>query len=173
MSVGFGFSIGDIVLMSQLAYRLYSAVEARKSVSKELKNLGNALFDLHCALDHLGKTADEISTRALSGSNTNASVRKSLHSMIDSCASTLNELDEATKKYRDIDAQAEVDKPDSSGSSVAELRRQSTIERWKQQLKVQWNKVHWDFKESSMIEYRQRLLYHTATINMVMSTFIW
>lgn len=168
MSVGFGFSIGDIVLMSQLAYRLYSAIGARKSVSKELKHLGDALFDLHCALDHLGKTADEISTKALSGSNGNESVRRSLHSMIDSCASTLNELDEATKKYRDIDAQAEVDNPDSSASS-----RQRTIERWKQQLKVQWNKVHWDFKESSVIEYRQRLLYHTATINMVISSFIW
>ncbi|PCG99198.1 Hypothetical protein PENO1_054090 [Penicillium occitanis (nom. inval.)] len=93
--------------------------------------------------------------------------------MIDSCASTLNELDEATKKYRDIDAQAEVDKPDSSRSFMDGARRQSTIERWKQQLKVQWNKVHWDFKESSMIEYRQRLLYHTATINMVISSFIW
>ncbi|KAI7971110.1 hypothetical protein EIK77_007226 [Talaromyces pinophilus] len=116
MSVGFGFSIGDIVLMSQLAYRLYSAIGSRKSVSKELKHLGDALFDLHCALDHLEKTADDISTRAFSGSDGNESVKRSLHSMIDSCASTLNELDEATKKYRDIDAQAEVDKPDSSRS---------------------------------------------------------
>jgi hypothetical protein len=173
MSVGFGFSIGDIVLMSQLAYRLYSAIGSRKSVSKELKHLGDALFDLHCALDHLEKTADDISTRAFSGSDGNESVKRSLHSMIDSCASTLNELDEATKKYRDIDAQAEVNKPDSSRSFMDGARRQSTIERWKQQLKVQWNKVHWDFKESSMIEYRQRLLYHTATINMVISSFIW
>jgi hypothetical protein len=88
-----------------------TAITASKYASKELKQLGNALFDLHCALNHLEKTANKILPRVLSGLDKNGAVGNSLHSMIDSCASTLNELDEAIRKYRDIDAQAEIDKP--------------------------------------------------------------
>lgn len=69
--VGFGFSIDNIVLMSQLAYRLFTTITASKYTSKELKQLINALFDLHCALDHLEKTANKISPMILSGLNKN------------------------------------------------------------------------------------------------------
>lgn len=179
MSVGFGFSIGDIVLMSQLAYRLYAGVTSgRKSASKDLKELGDALFGLHCALDHLRQTVEVINARASSarlGRNAEQ-MRRNLDLMIDSCASTLNDLDDATKIYRDVEA-GEALEQDEADSSVpisgSGSRRQRVIKRWRQQLRVQWNRVQWEFKGTSIDEYRQKLQAHTAAITIVLSTFIW
>lgn len=179
MSVGFGFSIGDIVLMSQLAYRLYTGVTSgRKSASADLKELGDALFGLHCALNHLRQTAEVIDSRASSARLEGDAVqmRRNLDSMIDSCASTLNDLDNATKIYRDVEQaggaldQDEADPSKPSSETVG--RRQRVIKRWRQQLKVQWNRVQWEFKGTSIDEYRQKLQAHTAAITIVLNTFI-
>lgn len=169
MSVGFGFSIGDIVLMSQLAHRLYTAINASESASKELRNLSNALFDLHCALTHLEKTAESIHDNVLNRMTGSEGLWKSLHSMIDSCASTLNELAEATKKHRDTDANLEIEDPSLLDAS----RYRRTLERWKLQLKAQWNKVQWDFKQCSIEIYQQKIISHTVSVNTVLISFIW
>ena len=179
MSVGFGFSIGDIMLMSQLAYRLYTAVTSgRKGASRDLKELGDALFGLHCALNHLRQTAQVIDSRASSArlGPDAKQMRRNLDLMIDSCASTLNDLDDATKIHRDVEAGETLDQdgPDPwKPSSEAGSRRQRVIKRWRQQLKVQWNRVQWEFKGTSIDEYRQKLQAHTAAITIVLNTFIW
>jgi hypothetical protein len=172
MSVGFGFSIGDIVLMSQVAYRLYTAATTgRDAAGKDLKELSNALFGLHCALDHLGKTTKQISARAFNRPNSEArDLQTKLNLIIDSCASTLEELDKSTKKYRDISCSTEID---NRVETVAGNPRQRTVERWRKELKVQWYRVLWDFKGKSLSEYRERLHSHTAVINVLLNTFIW
>ena len=64
--MSFGFSVGDVVLVGQLAYRLYNSLKADpRPATKELQD---ALFGLRCALDHLGRQANAISSR-LSGDN--------------------------------------------------------------------------------------------------------
>lgn len=60
--MSFGFSVGDILPVSQLAYRLYSALSGcRRSAGKEFEN---AVFGLRCALDHLSRQADDITATA-------------------------------------------------------------------------------------------------------------
>lgn len=107
--------MGDIFLMSQLAHRLYCVqTSGRKAATKRLNDLEDVPFGLYCALDHLAKTAEGI----LAGTSGTGKVRWKLDLMIDSCASTLNDLDMKTKKYRDIDATADVH--DTSMSSDME-----------------------------------------------------
>ena len=63
--MSFGFSIGDIILLSQMAYRLYGAVTSgRRNASRVLEELQDVLFGLKCGLDHLAKVRDDISARA-------------------------------------------------------------------------------------------------------------
>jgi hypothetical protein len=171
---GFGFSVGDIVLISQLAYRLYSAVtNSGTGRTKDLQELGDALFGLRCALDHLGQTWNDISARASSrGNSESEKMRRNLNMMIDSCASTLNELDTKTQKYRDIDVEGGIQDQNISGGGTSSTR-QRTLERWRTLLKVQYTRINWDFKRVSLNEYRQKLQAHTSALNIVLCTFIW
>ena len=59
--MSFGFSVSDIILVSQLAYKLYLTVTSgRRAAGKDLRELEDVLFGLRCALDHLAKATEDI-----------------------------------------------------------------------------------------------------------------
>ena len=177
--MSFGFSVGDILLVSHLAYQLYSTVSSgRRSAAKDLKELENVLFGVHCALDHLGKAATEISATAADRKNANAvEMRQKLDSMINSCGATLQELDSVTKKYREAALPAGSDLVDEAvdlptiGSSTNQEKRISRVPL-KQRVRVNWWKIRWDIERKSLGEYREKLQAHTDAINIVLSTFL-
>ena len=82
--------------------------------------------------------------------------------MIGSCASTLQELDTVTKKYRDVEIQANKGK--------TKLR---TLEDVKKSMKVNWQRVRWDREKQSLQQYREKLNSHTDAINLMLTSIIW
>ena len=82
--------------------------------------------------------------------------------MIGSCASTLQELDTVTKKYRDVEIQANKGK--------TKLR---TLEDVKKSMKVNWQRVRWDREKQSLQQYREKLKSHTDAINLMLTSIIW
>ena len=82
--------------------------------------------------------------------------------MIGSCASTLQELDMVTKKYRDVEIQANKGK--------TKLR---TLEDVKKSMKVNWQRVRWDREKQSLQQYREKLKSHTDAINLMLTSIIW
>ncbi|KAK2767455.1 hypothetical protein FQN54_003611 [Arachnomyces sp. PD_36] len=165
--MSFGFSVGDIILVSQIAYKLYTSVsKGRHAASKDLKELEDVLFSLRCALDHLGKVAEEILPQAAQNPHDAGALemREKLNFMINSCADTLGELEKVTQMYREG-----VLLSPGNGKSVAERGiRERTVDRFK----VNWLKIRWDRERSSLSEYREKLQSHTDAINMILSVFL-
>ncbi|KAF7672366.1 hypothetical protein GT037_009397 [Alternaria burnsii] len=160
--MSFGFSIGDIILLSQLAYNLYASISSgRQAASRDLKELEEVLFSLKCALDHLGEVSNDVLARPgfrYGGSG----FKEKLDVMINSCASTLQELDSVTKKYRDVESKADKGK--------SKLR---TLEDVKKSIQVNWQRVRWDYEKQSLQEYREKLKSHTDAINLLLTSVIW
>ncbi len=179
--MSFSFSVGDIILVSQLAYKLYSNLTTgRCSAAKDLKELEDVLFGLRCALDHLSKAAKSISSTASDSQDANAvEVRHKLDAMINSCGATLLELDSVTKKYREAvePAQDEVVDDDAEGASAvgASTRpsKKRSLAQFKESVRVNWMKVRWDVERKSLGEYRAKLQSHTDAITIVLNTFLW
>lgn len=178
--MSFGFSIGDIVLVSQLAHRLYFTVTTgRRSAGKDLKELEDVLFGLRCSLDHLGKAAKDISATTSNRQDANANVvRQKLDTMVNACSATLQELDSVTKRYREA---AHTDESDVVGDTTGlpatgiatNPNQKRSLDRLKQSVRVNWMKIRWDMERASLNEYRQKLQAHTDAINIVLNTFLW
>jgi hypothetical protein len=179
--MSFGFSIGNIILLSQLTYKLYSTITAgRRSATKDLQELADVLFGLRCALDHLGNASKDISATASDNHDANmAEVQRKLNAMVASCLATLEELDSVTKKYRQAVEPVESDAVDYEpelvpdiGTSSA-LNKKRSIARFREKAGVNWMKIRWDVERRSFNEYRVRLQSHTDAINLVLTTFLW
>ncbi|CAN9310368.1 unnamed protein product [Alternaria alternata] len=150
------------VLLSQLAYNLYASISSgRQAASRDLKELEEVLFSLKCALDHLGEVSNDVLARPgfrYGGSG----FKEKLDVMINSCASTLQELDTVTKKYRDVESKANKGK--------TKLR---TLEDVKKSIQVNWQRVRWDHEKQSLQQYREKLKSHTDAINLMLTSVVW
>jgi hypothetical protein len=169
--MSFGFSVGDIILCSQIAYRLFSAVtDGRKKASRDLKELEDSLFGLYCALNHLKRDHETILAKASTSPGGNAGqVHTQLGYMITACLETLKELDKDTGEYRD--AAPEASRPEF-GNQLS-ISAVPSSRPTKESLRTQWKRVLWDLRGESLSKYRSKLQSHTDAINLLLSTFIW
>ncbi len=179
--MSFGFSVGDILLASKLAYKLYSTIaDGKRSSAKDLKELGDALFGLRCALDHLGKAAEDIwATTSNTQDADAAESRQKLDAMVASCGGTLQELDSVTERYREVTKPAESDRAVDDDGVVPAVgaptlpNKKGSTARLRENMQVNWLKIRWSIERSSLSEYRARLQSHMDAINMVLNTFLW
>jgi hypothetical protein len=159
-----GFSIGDIILCSQITYRLLTAATSgRKDAPRRLRELDDILLGLSCALHCL----QEASITVSSTSNSDASnIHRQLGLMLHSCRRTLEELENATAKYREAD---------KSSISIHNRNRRPSFspQEFIAHIKVQWWRFIWDLQEDSLSQYRHRLQSHTDSMNLLLSTLIW
>jgi len=116
---------------------------------------------LKCALDHLKEASRDVLARP-DLQHGGSALKEKLDMMIGSCASTLQELDTVTKKYRDVEIQANKGK--------TKLR---TLEDVKKSMKVNWQRVRWDREKQSLQQYREKLNSHTDAINLMLTSIIW
>jgi hypothetical protein len=172
--MSFGFSVGDIILVGRLTYKLYSTITSgRRSAAKDLKELADVLFGLHCALDHLRKAAKDISATASNQQDGNAvGMHKKLDAMINSCGTTVQELESVTKRY------GKAAGPDEATDSPATVtcinpHKKRSADRFKQSVQANWARIRWDMERNSLNEYRAKLQAHMDAINIVLTTFLW
>ncbi|OOQ82022.1 hypothetical protein PEBR_40665 [Penicillium brasilianum] len=145
--MSFGFSVGDIILCSQIAYRLFSSVtDGRKKAARDLKELEDTLFGLYCALNHLQRDHEAILAKASTKSRENlGQVHVQLGYMIKSCLETLEELDNATGQYRE--AAPEIARPVIGNQlSIAGLPSSRAA---KTSLKIQWKRSRFELPDPS------------------------
>jgi hypothetical protein len=163
-TMSFGLSIGDIILCSQITYRLFTAATSgRKDAPRRLRELDDILLGLNCALNCLQNT----SLTVLSTSNRDASnYHRQIGLMLHSCRRTLEELESATEKYREAGQSPRVIHDSNNG---LKLFPQEFIAH----VKVQWRRFIWDLQEDSVSQYRHRIQSHTDSINLLLSTLIW
>lgn len=164
-TMSFGLSIGDIILCSQITYRLLAAATSgRKNAPIGLRELEDTLFGLNYSLSHLQRASNTV----LSRSNYDAGdIHRQLGFMIRSCRQTLETLEKATAKYRET-AKKPVPMPQSyKGLKFCSQHKFTT------QVKIQWRRFIWDLKGESLSRYRRKLESHTDAINLLLVTCIW
>lgn len=167
--MSFGLSIGDIVLCSQITYRLFTAATSgRKNAPRDLRELEGVLFSLNYYLSQLQKASLVISSRNFNTlDHDTTDVSQQLGFMVRSCLQTLGHLESATDKYR-----AAVITP----SLASHNRHRLTILHSRQfttQVKTQWRRIMWDLRGESLSQYRRKLESHLGAINLLLNTLIW
>jgi uncharacterized damage-inducible protein DinB len=162
--MSFGFSIGDIILLSQLTYRLYSSVSSgRKDASRDLRELEDVLFSLRCALIHLGEAAEDVLDRTKEESQ---ALKTKLDKMMNACGATLKDLEAVTEKYRDVIV-------NEAGREHDERLAKRSFANLKRSAKVNWRKVRWGLEKQSLQQYREKLRAHADAINIILNSLIW
>ncbi|KAJ5777478.1 hypothetical protein N7520_000724 [Penicillium odoratum] len=100
--MSFGFSVGDLVLCTQIAYRLVSSITTtgRNEASTDLRELQDVLWSLCFALSNLQVAYDTILTRPINQFGYTAIMSLQMAYMIGSCRETLEILVNSTADYR-------------------------------------------------------------------------
>jgi hypothetical protein len=170
--MSFGVSIGDVILVSQLSYKCYQSITAgRKGASRDLEELGDVLFGLRCALNHLQNVVEDISRDSSATQDVRAiEMRDRLGQMIQGCASTLEDLDSATSKYRVGAVQDDTSLITVDEASASESAYRTRLRR---RLAANMTKIRWDMDKSTFKAYRDKLQAHADAINLVLNTFLW
>jgi septation ring formation regulator EzrA len=119
------------------------------------------LFSLKCALDHLKEVSNDVLARP-GLRDSDLGFKEKLDIMISSCASTLQELDTVTKKYRVVENEASKEK-----------KNRRTLEDVKKSFQVNWQRVRWDHEKQSLQQYREKLKSHTDAINLILTSVVW
>lgn len=172
--MSFGFSVGDIILVGQLSYRLYDILSTDNGPAA--KELGNALFGVRCALDHLGRQATEISVQtSYDGDQTANEMHKNLDSMIASCAATLTEIENLFAKYASESQGSSSPGPPIPPRAVTSTRDKLrlSLSRLQNTVKTGSMRMRWSKDSQVFAEYRERLQSHADAINLVLTTFLW
>ncbi|EOA92168.1 hypothetical protein ACJQWK_03452 [Exserohilum turcicum] len=165
--MSFGFSVGDIILLGQIAYRLYSSITSgREAASRDLEELRDVLFSLNCSLAHL----KDVSKNVLDQPGLQyggPGFKDNLDLMISSCATTLQELESVTEKYLSSEKLAtELAKP-SKGKT-----KMHALENMKKSMHINWRRIRWDYEKHSLQQYREKLKSHTDAINLILTSAI-
>lgn len=171
--MSFGFSIGDIILCTQIAHRLFSSVtKGRKNAPRDLKELEDALLGLCYTLDLLQINHKVIIDNATSKPNVVAAhMNMDLGYMLKSCQETLTELDNATAKYRE--SANDLPHTVAHDDHVIAIARMPPPQLFRAQVRIQWKRIMWDLRGDSLTKYRQKLQSHTNSISVLLSIFIW
>jgi hypothetical protein len=154
-------SIGDAIMLSQLAYTLARAfTSGRKSAPAEFREVQNQLYALGSALGFLANDRSG-SNRAKpeEGSEPGNMATEQdtiLEQMISNCQETLKHLELLVSKYMEIEPHAKD-------------RGQLSQRTWRQDVWRNWKKIQWITKSGDLDKMRSNLAMHTRCLNLALS----
>jgi hypothetical protein len=157
-------SIGDAILLSQLAYSLARAfTSGRKSAPAEFQEVQNQLYGLGSALEFIAKDRTESSSRSGVGDAETVEKEKEadeqedvLERMLSNFLGNLKHLELLVGEYMEID-------PNAKDSGQTGLRR------WQQDVKRNWKKIQWTTEGGDLEKLRNNLAVHINGLNLALS----
>ncbi|KAG0638283.1 hypothetical protein HOY80DRAFT_187517 [Tuber brumale] len=154
-------SIGDILLLSQIAYRVGLAfTSGRKSAPAEFTEVENQVFALKDALDML---QEEIASPEAD----NEAV-ESLGAMISYCRTTLEGLEKIVQEYCPAMGDGRKAGAARAGDGGGEVELQKR--KWSKKLKDNWKRVVWTTGDGDLSTLREKLTFHVTVITLVVNT---
>jgi hypothetical protein len=139
----FQVSIGDILLLSNIAFQLGRAfTSGRKSAPSEFQEVQNQLYSLGAALDAL-KDLPSSSPQA------QGDPADGVSAIIQNCRGTLQHLESLVDKYLVIQ-----DSP------------QTGPRRWRSEMVKNWRKIQWTTEGGTLNHLRHNLGVHIASLNL-------
>ncbi|CUS13905.1 unnamed protein product [Tuber aestivum] len=167
--MGLSVGIGDIVLLSQIAYKIALAfTSGRRSAPKEFSEVENQLFALSNALDTLSKEARTSGANPDTSPEEDHKAAESLGVMIDNCRTTLEGLDKIVQEYCPAlsDGGIRGARRAEDGEEAEKLQKR----KWSKKLKDNWKKVAWTMGDGDLSTLREKLTLHVTAITLVVST---
>jgi hypothetical protein len=157
-------SIGDIILLSQIAYGLARTFSSgRKSAPAEFQEVQNQLYTLGSALGFLAKhPTKRLSDSGVGGKEIVEEQKEAdeqddiIERMISNCRGTLSHLELLVDKYMEID-------PNAKDPAQTGLRR------WQQDVKRNWKKIRWTTEGGDLDKLRKDLAVHINGLNLALS----
>jgi hypothetical protein len=157
-------SIGDAIMLSQLAYTIGRAFSSgRKSAPAEFHEVQNQLFALGGAL---GLLANDRSEKLKSGPGEASHAPKEekavteqdeiLEQMISNCKETLTHLETLVNKYMEIDPNAQTS-------------AQTAFKSWRQDVRKNWKKIKWTTEGGDLDKLRNNLAVHVNGLTLALS----
>ncbi|RPA91082.1 hypothetical protein L873DRAFT_1715474 [Choiromyces venosus 120613-1] len=158
-------SIGDILLLSQIAYQVALAfTSGRKSAPKEFNEVENQLFALSKALDMLSEEVKASRANPITASGADKEAAESLGSMITNCRTTLEGLEQIVQEY--CPAMDDGKRSGVGGDDAVKLQKR----KWSKKIKDNWKKVVWTTGEGDLSVLREKLTLHVTAITLVVGT---
>ncbi|EON69138.1 hypothetical protein W97_08324 [Coniosporium apollinis CBS 100218] len=155
--MAFSVSIGDILLLSRLAYRLgQTFTSGRNSAPAEFHEVQNQLYSLHDALNYLADQDETTSGINHDGtaSSTVAPPDGVLGRMVANCRGTLDHLEKVVETYTELD-------PDVVQPKDTDRRR------WR--FKENWKKIKWTTEGGNLDKLKQSLAIHLNALNLAVA----
>jgi hypothetical protein len=160
--MSFGISIGDILMLSRLAYSIGKTLTTgRKLAPEEFQEVQNQLFAISNALKLLSGTLKKESTTAVDRS-LGLEDDEILGQMIGNCRSTLQHLDKVLKSYPELQADPEKECADES------LRK-----KWRRDFKENIKKIKWTTEGADLDKLRHSLAIHVNALNLAIAARGW
>lgn len=157
-------SIGDAILLSQLAYRLgHAVISGRKQAPSGIREVQNQLYALGKALESVDQcTEKQIQSQIQQSLRTGHQASTegggdryaALGMMVKNCRDTLEQMENFMSRYRDIEQPA-----DSKSSSS----------NWRKEVKANWKKIRWTTETGELDTIRGNLKVHIASLNLFLS----
>ncbi|OTA62299.1 hypothetical protein K449DRAFT_50901 [Hypoxylon sp. EC38] len=160
-------SIGDVVLMTQIAWKLAQAfTKGRKSAPAEFCEVENQLYSLSAALEAIRKAEERgdldigitsskpgflCAEDELYGQNT-------ITNILQNCMKTLKHLEGIVKKYSVI--------LQPNASSTHGLRS------WNQYVIKNWRKIEWTTEKGDLSTLRSQIMMHTNSLNLLLGVSV-
>ncbi|KAI0386393.1 hypothetical protein F5Y04DRAFT_276001 [Hypomontagnella monticulosa] len=158
--MSFQISIGDVVLLTQIAWRLARTfTKGRNSAPSEFCDVENQLYSLSAALEAIGNdlkkgevdtgNASPIST----GEDGESHGQNKIDHILQNCRRTLGHLENIVKKY-----------------SV--ILHPNTSSAWDTYVVRNWKKIEWTTEKGDLNALRSQIMIHTNSLNLLLGIAI-
>jgi hypothetical protein len=163
MSLQSPLSIGDIILLGQIAYRVAKALSSgTKSAPAEFAEVQALLYSLRESFDLLARTLtdrdqarrDESDQKDLNESTIEH--QPELENILNNCRDVLCHLEGFVDKYSVLD-------------SKNESQREQRTRKWRDDLKKSWKKIVWTKEGGDIDKLKQTLIAHTNALHLAIT----
>ncbi|KAF2822070.1 hypothetical protein CC86DRAFT_470129 [Ophiobolus disseminans] len=146
-------SIGDVILLSKIAYRLgHTLTAGRKQAPAKIQEVQQQLCSLGGALDSVARSTNSAGV----GENDQT---HALIGVIDNCRRTLDEITTFTSKF-------DTNTPPTSPSNTAD---DTASIKWRESLRANWKKIKWTLEGEKLEDLRKDLYAHIAALSLFMN----
>lgn len=146
-------TIGDVVLMGQIAWKLAQALtKGRKSAPSQFREVENQLYSLSSALKSLSEAQNPDGSPRAGGPGAGHDW-DAVQSILENCGQTLGHLESVIEKYGDIVEPQDPTRP--------------RFKKWRRGLYKNWKKVAWTTESGHLATLRSQLVVHTSSLNII------
>ncbi|KAI1271598.1 hypothetical protein F5Y07DRAFT_392665 [Xylaria sp. FL0933] len=141
----FQVSIGDAILLSQIAWRLgQTFTKGRKSAPVEFQEIEDELYSVR-----------PLAHDMIPGNNQGAANQDTFEHIIRNCRNTLAHLEDIIKKYMIVSEQADSQKP--------------KLQRWSRSIMKNWRKIEWTTEKGDLKTLRSQIMLDTNSLNLLIN----